>query len=527
MDTTQHTNEIEQNYDDNPYYSFSYEQSAPEHLAAVAHVFGLSAPDVSKARVLELGCAAGRNLIPFAVRNPGARAIGVDLSGAQVQEGRQNIKRLKLKNVELRQQDLTTLGEVDGKFDYIICHGVYSWVPQAVQQAILRVCSENLSADGIAYLGYKTYPGWKSREIVRDAMLLRAGELKGAGERLAHGRGMIDFLREHARKDSVLARAVEQDHEMINNNDAGFSAYVNHDYLALSNAPCYFQDFTKRIDEHGLAYLADANLPSMFASNYGDEIGRLLLAECGHSQVLTEQYLDFVSDRAFRTSLIVHKERAGGIHYRVEHERLHELHLAASLKCADSDVRMDDSPQRFDAENGSSIILNHAIDKAAAIELERVWPFTMSFDELKRDVRTRLGNDAALPDTDIEARLDVFFNAMVVRGLGRFRVHPLTRSSGNARLHAAVRHYPAGLPRGQMAHTFNPWHQPVQMDAVTQLLLPHIDGSRNEADLLGILSKAVEKGALTVSHPPGESGEAGERIVLARELERALKLLCA
>ena len=78
MNTTQHTNEIEQNYDDNPYYSFSYEQSAPEHLAAVAHVFGLSAPDVSKARVLELGCAAGRNLIPFAVRNPGARAIGVD-----------------------------------------------------------------------------------------------------------------------------------------------------------------------------------------------------------------------------------------------------------------------------------------------------------------------------------------------------------------------------------------------------------------------------------------------------------------
>jgi hypothetical protein len=65
------------------------------------------------------------------------------------------------------------------------------------------------------------------------------------------------------------------------------------------------------------------------------------------------------------------------------------------------------------------------------------------------------------------------------------------------------------------------------MDAVTQLLLPHIDGSRNEADLLGILSKAVKEGALTVSRPAGESGEAAERIVLARELERALKLLCA
>jgi tRNA G46 methylase TrmB len=110
-DAKQKVNRIQQNYDDYPYYSFPYERSAPEHLAAVAHVFGLSAPDPRTARVLELGCASGGNLIPFAVRNPDARALGVDISGVQIEEGCRRVERLKLKNVELRRQDLTTLGK--------------------------------------------------------------------------------------------------------------------------------------------------------------------------------------------------------------------------------------------------------------------------------------------------------------------------------------------------------------------------------------------------------------------------------
>lgn len=527
MDANKQTNEIQQNYDDYPYYSFPYEQSAPEHLAAVAQVFGLTAPDTRKARVLELGCAAGGNLIPFAVRNPDARAIGIDLSGVQVGEGRKRVKRLKLSNIELRQQDLMTLGEVDGKFDYIVCHGVYSWVPPDVQQAILRVCRENLSADGIAYIGYKTYPGWKSREIVRDAMLLRARELKGGRERLAYGRGMIDFLRQHASKDSVLARAVERDHALIGNGDTGMSAYVAHDYLAPTNAPCYLQDFVNAAGENGLAYLGDANLPSMFAFNYGDDIGRLLMEECGHSQVAIEQYLDFVSDRSFRTSLLVHTARADGIAYQVGHERLRALQVAASLTCASGDVHLDDSPQPFTADNGSTIVFNDAVAKAAAVVLDDAWPFTMSFDALKRDVQALLSAAMTPDETVFDARLDLFINALVVRGFGRFRVDPITRSAGNPNLHAALRAYPAQLPEGQLAHTVNPWHQPVQLDAAAQYLLPYIDGSRTRKQLLGMLSKAVHDGAVTVEQPTTEGVDGTQRAVLADKLEQVLKLLCA
>src|ERR1700761_9070116 len=117
---TDKTREIQKNYDDVPYYSFPYVQTAPEHLAAVAHVFGLDAPDTRTARVLELGCAAGGNLIPFAVRNPSARAVGLDLSSIQIDDGRRRIERLQLDNIELLQQDLTTLTKDFGEFDYIV-----------------------------------------------------------------------------------------------------------------------------------------------------------------------------------------------------------------------------------------------------------------------------------------------------------------------------------------------------------------------------------------------------------------------
>jgi methyltransferase-like protein len=508
---TDATREIQKTYDDVPYYSFPYGQTTPEHLAAVAHVFGLDTPDVRTARVLELGCAAGGNLVPFAARNPGARVVGVDLSGIQIDDGRRRIERLQLTNIELLQQDLTTLTKDFGEFDYIIAHGVYSWVPEHVQDAILRISRENLSNDGIAYFGYKTYPGWKSREIVRDAMLLRAGDRQAGRERLSYGRGMVEFLQKHAKRETVLAHAIEQDAGMIRSFDA---AYVIHDYLETMNAPCYFREFAARAVAHGLAYLGDAEPATMFAANYGSDVAKPLLDECGHDQVLLEQYLDFVTDRAFRRSLLVRKERAGEIAYQLQDARMRQLHVAALLKCADGAVRLDGEPQRFDAANGNLVVLDSSAAKLAAEALARAWPFTVSFDELHRIARTHVPEAEA--DADIDAQLITLFNTIVIRGVGRFRLQPVARRAENPSIDAVARDYPSDLPEGQAAHTFTAWHEPVVLDVVARYLLPHLDGSRTRADLLTMLTKAADDGTL-----------AGDSETLAAELDRVLTLLCA
>ena len=71
-------------YDEAPYESYAHPQSAPGQLAAIAWAFGLDPPDVPRSRVLEIGCAAAGNLIPFAAMHPLARTVGVDLSRVHI-----------------------------------------------------------------------------------------------------------------------------------------------------------------------------------------------------------------------------------------------------------------------------------------------------------------------------------------------------------------------------------------------------------------------------------------------------------
>lgn len=51
--------QVRASYDAVPYESDAFPQTAPGRLAAIAFLLGLDPIDVSTARVLEIGCAAG------------------------------------------------------------------------------------------------------------------------------------------------------------------------------------------------------------------------------------------------------------------------------------------------------------------------------------------------------------------------------------------------------------------------------------------------------------------------------------
>ena len=94
-------------------------------------------------------------------------------------------------------------------------------------------------------------------------------------------------------------------------------------------------DMLERAGAHGLAYLAEARPEVMFPGNYGPKVADHVLEECGGAQVLVEQYLDFVVDRVFRESLLVHAERAPQIRYSLDRSRYGRMHFAASVPPAD------------------------------------------------------------------------------------------------------------------------------------------------------------------------------------------------
>ena len=81
-------------------------------------------------------------------------------------------------------------------------------MPPDVRKAILAACQRVLAASGIAYVSYNAYPGWKAKEIVRDAMLLSASESASPAEKVRNAREIVSFLQKVAEPDSVLARAL-------------------------------------------------------------------------------------------------------------------------------------------------------------------------------------------------------------------------------------------------------------------------------------------------------------------------------
>mgnify|MGYP000879259991 FL=1 len=143
-------------YDEVPYEDGCYPFMQPDHLATLAAIYGLPEPPLEGCRLLELGCARGGNLLPMALELPGSTFVGVDLSARQVDDARARASALGLGNVSFHAMSLADVGAEFGEFDYVVCHGVYSWVPEPVRGRILEVCSRSLSPVGLACVSYNT-----------------------------------------------------------------------------------------------------------------------------------------------------------------------------------------------------------------------------------------------------------------------------------------------------------------------------------------------------------------------------------
>src|SRR5262252_5947803 len=141
-------------YDEVRYTSRPLAQTHPDRLATLASWFGMRPAAVDRCRVLELGCGTGANLIPMALGLPESSFVGVDLATSAIAEGQAMATALELANIDLRALDVRTIPDQLGAFDYIIAHGLFSWVTHDVQEHILEVCTTRLTPEGVAYISY-------------------------------------------------------------------------------------------------------------------------------------------------------------------------------------------------------------------------------------------------------------------------------------------------------------------------------------------------------------------------------------
>lgn len=504
-------------YDEAPYPLTSYPQSAPGQLAAVAHLFGLDAPPVDGGRVLEIGSAVGGNLIPFAARYPGAHVVGVDLSPTQTAEARRYVAAAGLENVTLLAADISELDVAAlGTFDYVICHGVYSWVPEKVRAAIFSVMRQVLSADGIGYLSYNAYPAWKSKEIVREAMLLASAGADTPSARVQAAREAAEFLGEIARPGGAAARAVAE-------HRASASAHADygllHDELELFNTPCYFIDFVRQARSHGLAYLAEAQPEYMIARNFGDDLAERLADRYGDDRILLQHHLDLAINRSFRQSLLVHEERLADIRQTLDRKRFGALHFAAWLPPVEGETRLDGSAQDYQGEGAGVLTVADSVHKVALDALNFKWPWTVSRAELIDSAR------ASLPFTGgadrLESRIDELLEALIVQGKVRYRLDcSLPQQYSMFRLASSARELAAATRDDPDAYSFTTWHDVVALSPFDRYLLPLLDGTRNRAELIEAMLGYARRHLIGFRRGGCElSGDAELRAVIGSQID--------
>jgi SAM-dependent methyltransferase len=289
-------------YDVVAYPSCTHAQTHPDRMAVIGTLLGLSPAGVQRCRVLELGCGNGNNLVPMASGFPESEFVGIDLAAQPIIWGQGMIRELGLANVRLVQGDLMEIGKDWGRFDYIIAHGLYSWVPEAVRERLLALCRECLAPQGIAFVSYNAFPGGHLNQMVREMMLFHVRGFKAPEERVAQAQALVRFLSEALDTSDEYRLWLKAELKLILGHEEG---HLYHDELAEINQPVYFTQFVEKAGAHGLQYLAEADYFELF--DYGfKESARQIVERLGSNRILREQYLDFLKCRRFRQTLLCH-----------------------------------------------------------------------------------------------------------------------------------------------------------------------------------------------------------------------------
>ena len=272
--------QLRADYDRTPYTSDAFPQSAPGRLAAIAHLFGLETPRVAGARVLESAVRPGQpRPLPQRIRRHGSwnRSVaGSDRPRARPRRG------LGPWQPGAASGDMRgwTAGAWAVRLRHRLTACTAGLLPD-VQDAILSAFRRVMAPEGVTYVSYNVYPGWKAKETMRDAMLLASGASTTPEAKVLEARRMVDFLQEVAPADGVLARVLAE----FKARDEGFAdSYLLHDELETFNAPCYFYEMVGRAGAHGLSYLAEAHPESMFPANHGPKVADYVHAKCGVSR---------------------------------------------------------------------------------------------------------------------------------------------------------------------------------------------------------------------------------------------------
>lgn len=500
-------------YDALHYPSLPRAVTQPDRLAVVARLLGLSPAAPSASRVLELGCSDGGNLLATALAHPGAEVVGIDIAPGQIEAGRAAARALGATNLRLEAMDLRDAPSL-GTFDYVIAHGLYSWVPPPLQAALLRGIAACLRPQGVAYLGLSVLPGSYPLLSLRALLARRTASAPDARTQVDLARATVEALADlappatadlfRARRDAVRG---------------GSDAWVRHELLAEENHPAWFHELARAAAASGLQYLADADLPSTFPSNHLDPERLKLFDRLARDPIEREQLLDELVNRSFRRALFVRAEAK--VDRRLGPDRLTGLSVVARYRApgAWSDVPEGGHEVLRAEATGEAppgeLRTRHAPARAALRLLAERWPAAEPIAGLLSRGRARAaeaGWPLPPPLPVDETIVGEHLLVCATRGLVDLWLEPPPFAAA-----ASERPTANALARWQASRggeVLGARHQAVPLEAHERVLLAALDGTRDRAALVATLAARASSGDLALADGERSIVDAAERDAL-------------
>jgi SAM-dependent methyltransferase len=367
-------------YEELPYRSRPIEWSAPERLTLCSMLHGGPRPSLRGYRVLELGCGNGANLLPLAFYRRDATFVGVDGSARAIATAEDRRHDLALENLRFIHADFASASltpeTLGGPFEFVLVHGVFSWVSAEVRDRLLDLCCANLARGGLLYLNYNCRPGWDVRGIVRHLLLAQTTKAQGLRARAALALQVASTVASGLHGvEHPYAQLMERELRFVSGSDA---SYVAHEFLAPHNYAYWRSEWLGFMAQRGLAYIADAD----FNYDSGRTAPELTerIASCGLDAQPVEDLTDLLAYRQLHTAIFTQRDAPRRPFAR---EELAELYVAAPLRPIEGD---GNAPRFFQHPAGFQVEAREPPMWRALDALGAVWPRGLPAREVLEDV---------------------------------------------------------------------------------------------------------------------------------------------
>jgi methyltransferase-like protein len=476
-------------YETVPYLSKFFIQTHPEHLVVLGTLFGMQPQNVEKCRVLELGCGNGSNLIAHAFSLPDSEFVGVDLAQSHIVEANKSIQDLELTNIKFYQLDLMEMSaEKFGMFDYIIAHGLFSWIPDFVREKVLEIYHEMLSPNGIGYISYNVYPGNHLRKLAQKPMQFVTAKFSDPVEKVNNAVSFLKFLSEETTETDVFQLILQAELENIVQR---LLPDIFHDDLAEINQPFYFTEFVEQLKKQNLQFLSETKLSMMSTQSFSPRAKSFL--ESHENIIEREQYIDFLRNRYFRKSLICHSEIT--LNHQPVPELLDKFLVVSSVRPANKKPNLITwGAENFVGFEGTGFEIDHPLTKMSLFILEQKWAKAIPFIELLETARQSLENEGFTTDDwknefeiSRQILLQIYLNTEFIH-LHLYQPTAKTEVSEKPEINKLAR-WQLGI--GDSVNSLLNQNFKAA-DSVLRHLLHLMDGTRNREDLLLSIKEFVK-----------------------------------